>query len=238
VRRLVQHAIAAAGISVLTVGAVAGSLSSGAGGTEVTSAAPSAVTWTPAAGTMVAQADTDARERRIARDTRAAQRAELATVTAATARERALVKQRAAVAKKEAALEKKRKAEAEERAERKKKRAKAEAKAKRLGYDPDTSSPKSIARQIMDNKFGWGDKQFDCYNKIIMRESVWKVDADNPTSSAYGIPQALPGSKMASEGSDWRTNPATQIKWGLGYVKDRYGTPCEAWGFKSSHGWY
>ena len=194
---------------------------------------------------MAAPANTDAMDRRVARDSRAAERVELATVTAASAREKALVKQRAAVAKKEAALEKKRKAEAEERAEQKKeraeekkKRAKAAAKAKRLGYDPDTDSPKSIARQIMDNKFGWGDKQFDCYNKIIMRESVWKVDADNPTSSAYGIPQALPGSKMASEGSDWRTNPATQIKWGLGYVKDRYGTPCEAWGFKSSHGWY
>jgi hypothetical protein len=64
------------------------------------------------------------------------------------------------------------------------------------------------------------------------------VSADNPHSSAYGIPQALPGSKMASFGADWRTNPATQIRWGLDYVNTRYGTPCQAWSFKRWHGWY
>ena len=71
-----------------------------------------------------------------------------------------------------------------------------------------------------------------------MRESLWNPRADNPTSSAYGIPQALPGSRMASEGADWKTNPATQIKWGLKYVAERYGTPCSAWSFKAAHGWY
>ena len=71
-----------------------------------------------------------------------------------------------------------------------------------------------------------------------MRESRWIVTADNPNSSAYGIPQALPGAKMASFGSDWRTNAATQIRWGLDYVHDRYGTPCQAWSFKRGHGWY
>ena len=71
-----------------------------------------------------------------------------------------------------------------------------------------------------------------------MRESMWDQYADNPTSSAYGIPQALPGKRMASEGTDWATNPATQIKWGLKYVKERYGTPCKAWSFKRANGWY
>jgi SLT domain-containing protein len=71
-----------------------------------------------------------------------------------------------------------------------------------------------------------------------MRESKWDVNATNPSSGAYGIPQALPGSKMATIASDWRTNPATQIIWGIEYMKDRYGSPCSAWGFKSSHGWY
>ncbi|HEX8226899.1 MAG TPA: peptidoglycan DD-metalloendopeptidase family protein [Candidatus Saccharimonadales bacterium] len=104
-------------------------------------------------------------------------------------------------------------------------------------YD-SSDHPKTIARRMMLDKYGWGEKQFNCYNNIIMRESVWNVHADNPTSSAYGIPQALPGRKMASAGSDWRTNPVTQIKWGLGYVKDRYGTPCQAWQFKQSHDWY
>jgi hypothetical protein len=101
-----------------------------------------------------------------------------------------------------------------------------------------SGSPRSIARSMMKSKYGWGASQFGCYNKIIMRESGWNVHANNPSSSAYGIPQALPGSKMSSAGPDWRNNPTTQIRWGLGYVKSRYGTPCGAWGFKSSHGWY
>lgn len=108
-----------------------------------------------------------------------------------------------------------------------------------LGYDPATTTdPREIARQMMQNKYGWGDDQFRCYDNIIMRESRWITTADNPHSSAYGIPQALPGSRMASAGADWRTNPATQITWGLGYVKSRFGTPCAAWAFKRAHGWY
>jgi hypothetical protein len=90
----------------------------------------------------------------------------------------------------------------------------------------------------MANKYGWGADQFSCYDNIIMRESMWDTYAENASSGAYGIPQALPASKLSKFGSDWRTNPATQILWGLDYVKDRYGTPCSAWGFKSSHGWY
>ena len=107
-----------------------------------------------------------------------------------------------------------------------------------LGYEPSITEPREIARQIMVNKYSWDEDQFSCYNDIIMRESRWIVTADNPNSSAYGIPQALPGAKMASFGSDWRTNAATQIRWGLDYVHDRYGTPCQAWSFKRGHGWY
>jgi hypothetical protein len=107
-----------------------------------------------------------------------------------------------------------------------------------LGYEPATTDPREIARQIMANKYSWGEDQFSCYNSIIMRESKWIVSADNPHSSAYGIPQALPGKKMAAFGADWRTNPATQIRWGLDYVHARYGTPCGAWSFKRGHGWY
>ena len=106
------------------------------------------------------------------------------------------------------------------------------------GYEPGVTDPKEMARQILKNKFGYGSNQFDCFNNIIMRESMWRVNATNPSSGAYGIPQALPGSKMASEGSDWRTNPATQIIWGIKYMKDRYGSPCSAWSFKAAHGWY
>ena len=107
-----------------------------------------------------------------------------------------------------------------------------------LGYEPSTTDPREIARQIMLNKYSWGEDQFACYDSIIMRESRWIVTADNPHSTAYGIPQALPGKRMAEFGDDWRTNPATQIRWGLNYVDERYGTPCQAWSFKRGHGWY
>lgn len=110
--------------------------------------------------------------------------------------------------------------------------------AKAAGYDPATTNPREIARQMMAAKYSWGDDQFTCFDKIITQESEWKVNATNPSSGAYGIPQSLPGNKMASAGDDWKTNPATQIKWALGYVQSRYGTPCSAWSFKSSHGWY
>jgi hypothetical protein len=113
-----------------------------------------------------------------------------------------------------------------------------ELKVKELGYEPGTTDPREIARQMMLNKYSWGADQYTCYDNIIMRESKWDASADNPHSTAYGIPQALPGNRMAAFGSDWRTNPATQIAWGLDYVHDRYGTPCEAWSFKRGHGWY
>ena len=80
--------------------------------------------------------------------------------------------------------------------------------------------------------------QFACFSNIIERESGWDVHATNPSSGAYGLGQALPGSKMASAGSDWENNPATQIKWVLSYMDSRYGSPCGAWSFWQSHSWY
>ena len=99
------------------------------------------------------------------------------------------------------------------------------------------SDPKDIARALL-GEFGFSSSQFGCLESLWDRESHWRWNADNPSSSAYGIPQALPGSKMASAGADWATNPATQIRWGLGYIQDRYGSPCGAWGHSQSHGWY
>jgi hypothetical protein len=89
-----------------------------------------------------------------------------------------------------------------------------------------------IAEQIVPSG------QFSCFSWIVSRESGWSVTATNPSSGAYGLGQALPGYKMASAGSDWQTNPATQIKWTLGYMDERYGSPCAAQGFWESHGWY
>lgn len=83
-----------------------------------------------------------------------------------------------------------------------------------------------------------GSKQFSCINNIFIRESHWNTFALNKSSGAYGIPQALPGSKMAVSGSDWRTNPVTQVRWGIRYVNGRYGSACDAWRFHQVHGWY
>jgi len=97
--------------------------------------------------------------------------------------------------------------------------------------------PQVLARILVADR-GWGASQFSCLKSLWTRESGWNYRATNPSSGAYGIPQALPGGKMASAGADWRTNPATQIKWGLDYIADRYGTPCGAWGHSESSGWY
>lgn len=86
--------------------------------------------------------------------------------------------------------------------------------------------------------YGWGDDQFSCLVSLWNRESGWRADAYNPWSGAYGIPQALPGDKMAAAGPDWRTNAATQIAWGLSYITSRYGSPCAAWAHSESTGWY
>jgi len=99
------------------------------------------------------------------------------------------------------------------------------------------SAPRDIAQALM-GEFGFSSDQFGCLDSLYIRESNWNPYADNPTSSAYGIPQALPGSKMATAGADWATNPVTQIRWGLGYIRDRYGSPCGAWSHSQAVGWY
>jgi hypothetical protein len=99
------------------------------------------------------------------------------------------------------------------------------------------ADPQTITKALMP-QFGMPTSQFSCIDSIWSQESGWNLHAANPTSSAYGIPQALPGSKMASAGPDWQNNAETQIKWGLGYIKERYGSACSAWAFKSAHGWY
>ena len=97
--------------------------------------------------------------------------------------------------------------------------------------------PRAIAESMLDD-YGWSSSEMSCLDDLWISESNWDVDATNPTSGAYGIPQALPAGKMATAGSDWRTNPATQIEWGLDYIQSSYGTPCSAWEFKQANDWY
>lgn len=102
---------------------------------------------------------------------------------------------------------------------------------------PDPGSAQAIGYDMVMAR-GWGDDQFACLSALWKKESGWRVNAHNRGSGAYGIPQALPGNKMASAGADWETNPATQISWGLGYISGRYGTPCGAWEKSQRSGWY
>ena len=102
---------------------------------------------------------------------------------------------------------------------------------------PDPGSAQAIAFDMVAAR-GWGQDQFNCLVALWSKESGWRVNAHNASSGAYGIPQALPGNKMASAGADWATNPATQITWGLGYIAGRYGTPCGAWDYSVQKGWY
>ncbi|MGW0564105.1 aggregation-promoting factor C-terminal-like domain-containing protein [Streptomyces sp. NPDC003016] len=95
------------------------------------------------------------------------------------------------------------------------------------------ASPQSVAQQMIPDA-----AQYQCFDNIVSHESGWNPQATNASSGAYGLVQALPASKMSSAGSDWKTNPATQIEWGLDYMNDRYGSPCDAWGFWQSNGWY
>ncbi|MFC5215101.1 transglycosylase SLT domain-containing protein [Streptomyces coerulescens] len=140
----------------------------------------------------------------------------------------------------QSAIEKKEAAEkAEKAAQEAKEREEAEAKASRSSAaDFPVQSSYSISQiQSMARSMVPGD-QFQCFSNIVDHESDWNYQAVNPSSGAYGLFQALPGSKMSSVGADWQTNPATQIKWGLNYMNDRYGSPCGAWDFWQANNWY
>lgn len=102
---------------------------------------------------------------------------------------------------------------------------------------PAPTSTPNEAQAYAQTLVGTGE-QWSCLYNLWAKESGWRVNAHNQSSGAYGIPQALPGSKMASVGGDWETNYATQIKWGLNYINSRYGSPCGAWQHSQQSGWY
>jgi hypothetical protein len=174
--------------------------------------------------------------------------AEVGPVQAATAEADRIAAEQAAAAAAQAAAEQ---AAAQQAAEAKAaqvaqaaKAAQAAQAAPQASSAPAPSAPsnptgaQAIARDMMASKYGWGSDQFSCLVSLWNKESGWNVNAYNASSGATGIPQALPGSKMASAGADWATNAATQISWGLGYISGSYGTPCAAWSKSQSVGWY
>ena len=104
--------------------------------------------------------------------------------------------------------------------------------------DVEKGSNRELGQKMALDSYGWTGDEWACLDNLWKRESGWSHTSENRSSGAYGIPQALPGSKMAVYGADWQTNPATQIAWGLGYVSGRYGTPCGAWGHFTAKNWY
>ncbi len=125
----------------------------------------------------------------------------------------------------------------EERRARRHRAAQAAAQSSQPTSAVPSGSPQQIAATMVA-QHGWSSSEFSCLDELWSRESGWNVHAENPTSGAYGIPQALPGSKMATAGSDWENDAATQIRWGLGYIAEAYGTPCAALEHSNETGYY
>ncbi len=171
---------------------------------------------TPAVDQRTADVDRLAADRRTANESRSASRE----------------KERldAAARKKKAAADKKKRAAAA----KKKARERTERELAQIAKDP-----KPYAVEMMRER-GWTDDQWGCLDALWVGESNWDHTATNPSSGAYGIPQSLPANKMATAGADWKTNPLTQIEWGLDYIQQSYGSPCQAWSFWNSQNphWY
>ncbi|MGW6174820.1 aggregation-promoting factor C-terminal-like domain-containing protein [Arthrobacter sp. NPDC055138] len=142
---------------------------------------------------------------------------------------------RKAAEKRAAAEAAKKRAAAQEAAQAKAAKEKAAAKAQASRNDP--AAAKAYAEGSLAS-FGWGAGELGCLETLWHKESEWNIGATNPSSGAYGIPQALPGNKMAAAGADWQTNVQTQVDWGLGYIEDRYGSPCSALDFHLANNWY
>ena len=249
-------------LRAIAASAVALAVTSSAGLVLASAPEPSIELAVPSEQDAAALAEAQRAERQALITSRAAERAELeaaltlavqersaaltttsGAIDAAVAAEKAAAEKAAAekAAAEKAAVEKAaaEKAAAEKKAaEKKAAEQKAAEKAPATPKGGNRAANKELGRHLAATLYGWTGEQFTCYDNIIMRESLWDQYADNPNSSAYGIPQALPGKKMASEGADWKTNPETQIRWGLKYVKERFGTPCKAWAFKRANGWY
>lgn len=110
--------------------------------------------------------------------------------------------------------------------------------AEALAVSNTPEGAKATARAMASERYGWGEGEFSCLVSLWTKESGWDYQAYNNDGGATGIPQSLPGDKMATAGSDWQTNASTQISWGLDYIKRAYGSPCSAWGHSQSVNWY
>ena len=243
-RRTPKITIIAAGSALALAGIAAGTVAAWPGDSPAASASVAGASFGgPAAGSAAGSA---ARVRTLtgaaARDNGLAKSAQDLKATEAAARVAAL---RQAVARQEARKAARARAAAAAKAAAAQAAARAAARAARQqqasaaasSVATPSGSPQQIAQGMLGS-YGWSASQFSCLQPLWNAESGWNVSATNTSSGAYGIPQALPGSKMASAGADWQTDAATQIRWGLGYIRSVYGSPCGAWSHEQAYGWY
>lgn len=227
----------ASATAVTTVGAVVGMASGGQQGT----AEPAELAAADATLLADIPVDGNAETQTTSLNQQADTQSEAANVAAKKSAEESARKQAAqdAADKKQAAEAKK----AEEKAAEEREEEAAASRSSERGTPPSggdfpqkssysVGEVKAMAQQIV------GGGQFQCFSNLVERESTWNYQAENPSSGAYGLVQALPATKMASEGADWRTNPATQIKWGVKYMNERYGSPCGAWEYWQANHFY
>lgn len=234
----IRRPVVGGALAVTLLGSVGATVAIGnpshLGDTSAASSATSESAQVPASDTVTADTARLAEDRRSTNVSRSASREQDRRAVVERAKESA--------AKKKTTAERKAKAAKAVRAEKKR-----ENEAKPVGERDFTQEqlaaiskdPKPYAVELMRER-GWDDAEWGCLDSLWIGESDWEHDATNSSSGAYGIPQSLPASKMASAGSDWKTNPITQIEWGLDYIKSSYGSPCEAksfWDSKDPH-WY
>jgi murein DD-endopeptidase MepM/ murein hydrolase activator NlpD len=211
---------------VVTAGLAAALLSTGAIAAASSGGSASAETLTFAVDALTSSASTEQ------------SKTEMQDVARVAADRSATNAQRAAAAARNAEVEKARAAKLAKQRKEAAERAARAAQRQRIIANAQ-EDPKAVARMLLP-EFGYSDAQWPCLDQLWIGESDWRWWVENPSSGAYGIPQSLPGRKMATMGSDWRTNPVTQIRWGLDYIKKSYGTPCNAldvWQSRSPH-WY
>ncbi|ASY33002.1 MULTISPECIES: lytic transglycosylase domain-containing protein [unclassified Streptomyces] len=182
--------------------------------------------------TLTQQADAQADAAQAGARKSAEEAARKSAAEAATAKKEAAVKKAEEAKKKADELAKQREKEAKEKELAASRSATRDASSFTVQSSYSVGDVQAMARQIVPAD------QFQCFSNIVSHESGWNYRATNAGSGAYGLVQALPGSKMASAGADWQTNPATQIKWGLNYMDGRYGSPCGAWSFWQANSWY
>ena len=233
-RRTPKITIIAAGSALALAGIAAGTVAAWPGDSPAASASVAGASFGGTAARAQTLTGAGAKDNGLAKSVQDLKAAEAAA--RAAAQRRAVARQEARIARARAAAAQAAAAQAAARAAARAAPQKQASAAAAPAATP-AGSPQQIAEGMLGS-YGWSSSRFSCLQPLWNAESGWNVSATNTSSGAYGIPQALPGSKMASTGADWQTDAATQIRWGLGYIRSVYGSPCGAWSHEQAYGCY